>query len=293
MPPSPVKIGNDSAGRPVSVHNEQNAGLPVAMPLGATPGEAGVMMASYSLNISAMPACVAPRRVARRQIAHSGRLAALGQKIAQLLAGAIAAALDQGVEIVRHVGGHDRAMVVPGRRISCPADRLIAPVRPGARPAPRTPRAFRRPLCPTPACARRQIAAAAVDPRRLVRERPAPRSAAYRCLAGRSRPALPGSARYRPACARIPRHDRAPSTASTRRGARSSRGSACSHRRRKRPPGGSPSRWSASRWRAAPCRPPPPPPSPRTSRRACVRDRADCASRPGENRRIRWSPSCR
>ena len=34
MPPSPVSSGNDSAGSPVKVHNEQNIGLPVAVALG-------------------------------------------------------------------------------------------------------------------------------------------------------------------------------------------------------------------------------------------------------------------
>ena len=45
--------------------------------------------------------------------------------------------------------------------------------------------------------------------------------------------------------------------------------------------------------RAAPCRRRPPPPSRTTSRPACARDRADCASCRDGNRRIRWSPSCR
>ena len=42
----PGQYGNDNAGSPVSVHNVQNIGLPVASPFGATPVAAGVMMAS-------------------------------------------------------------------------------------------------------------------------------------------------------------------------------------------------------------------------------------------------------
>src|ERR1019366_10703086 len=46
MPPSPFSNGSDTAGNPASVHNVLNAGLPVAMPFGATPGAAGVRIAS-------------------------------------------------------------------------------------------------------------------------------------------------------------------------------------------------------------------------------------------------------
>src|SRR5204862_3637126 len=46
-PPSPANSGSDKAGNPVSVHNVQNTGSPVEpSPLGATPGVAGVRMAS-------------------------------------------------------------------------------------------------------------------------------------------------------------------------------------------------------------------------------------------------------
>ena len=114
MPASPVNNGSDTAGRPVSDHSEQNAGLPVAVPLGATPvrrrRQDGVVLLEYLGDAGG----VAPRVVARRQIPDRGHLASLSQKIAQLLAGRIAAAFDHLAQIVRHVGGHDGALVVPG-----------------------------------------------------------------------------------------------------------------------------------------------------------------------------------
>ncbi len=46
-PPSPANSGNDTAGKPLNVHKVQNAGSPVEpSPLGATPGAAGVTIAS-------------------------------------------------------------------------------------------------------------------------------------------------------------------------------------------------------------------------------------------------------
>ena len=53
-PLSPASNGSDKAGSPVNVHKVQKAGSPVALsPSGATPGAAGVMMASYWSKISA------------------------------------------------------------------------------------------------------------------------------------------------------------------------------------------------------------------------------------------------
>src|SRR5262249_6471000 len=46
-PPSPANSGNDTAGKPLNVHKVQNAGSPVEpSPSGATPGAAGVTIAS-------------------------------------------------------------------------------------------------------------------------------------------------------------------------------------------------------------------------------------------------------
>ena len=53
-PLSPENNGSDKAGSPVNVHKVQKAGSPVALsPSGATPGAAGVIMASYWSKISA------------------------------------------------------------------------------------------------------------------------------------------------------------------------------------------------------------------------------------------------
>ena len=46
MPPSPVSNGSVTAGKPVKVQSVLKAGLPVAAPFGATPGAAGVRIAS-------------------------------------------------------------------------------------------------------------------------------------------------------------------------------------------------------------------------------------------------------
>src|SRR5262249_57464008 len=46
-PPSPANSGKDTAGKPLKVHKVQNAGSPVEpRPFGATPGAAGVTIAS-------------------------------------------------------------------------------------------------------------------------------------------------------------------------------------------------------------------------------------------------------
>ena len=143
MPPSPSSNGSDSAGRPVASTASRTPGCRWPRPCGATPGAAGVMIASYCLKISRDAGGVAPRGVARRQIAHRAAPARpSSEKIAQRLLDASPPRSTTAPEIVRHVGRHDGALVVPGARQRSSGRSIVCgAARPAARPSPRMPRA--------------------------------------------------------------------------------------------------------------------------------------------------------
>ena len=222
MPSSPVSSGSDSAGRPVRVHSEQKTGLPVASPLGATPGAAGVRIASYCLKISAMSGGIAPGIVARSKITHGRNLRPSARKSRNCLLEASPPRSTTAPEIMRHIDRHDRAMVVPGARQRRPASRRRAADSRAARPSARTPHGVSASaLSHTGVRTKANFGGNGGSLRRASQGRPARPAAAWRRRRRRSRRALQGSARHRRACGQIPRRDRARATASAHRPARS------------------------------------------------------------------------
>ena len=137
--------GNDSAGRPVSVHSVQKAGSPVASrPFGATPGRGRRDDRVVAVENLLQSGRIAGRRWQAPRDNGSRTPSGPSSRISR------SAALDASpprsttaAEPVRHVRRHDDTVVVPGFGIGRRAARPARSRRRAGPPDPRTPRVHR------------------------------------------------------------------------------------------------------------------------------------------------------